>query len=63
MNLELIKENEDGSADYLITNMSVVEQQYLIQKGIIAALMEFIEKEEAEGKLPALLKGKTDGAD
>jgi hypothetical protein len=56
MNLTLIKENEDGSADYNITNMSAEEQAYLIQKGIIKMLEEFIEREQKEGKLPALLK-------
>jgi hypothetical protein len=56
MNIELVRENEDGSADYSITNMSAEEQQYLIQKGLITMLKEFIEKEREEGKLPALLK-------
>jgi hypothetical protein len=56
MNITLVKEHEDGSADYNITNMSAEEQAYLIQKGLIAMLKEFIEKEREEGKLPALLK-------
>jgi hypothetical protein len=62
MNVELIKENDDGSADYLITNMSKEEQEFLIQKGLIASLKEYIEKEEAEGRLPALLKEKQDAS-
>jgi hypothetical protein len=56
MNITLVKEHEDGSADYNITNMSAEEQQYLIQKGLIAMLKEFVEREQKEGKLPALLK-------
>jgi hypothetical protein len=56
MNVTLVKEHEDGSADYNITNMSAEEQQYLIQKGLIAMLKEFVEREQKEGKLPALLK-------
>lgn len=62
MNIELVKENEDGSADYLITNMSKEEQEFLIQKGLIAALQEYIDREAAEGKLPALLKEKQDAS-
>jgi hypothetical protein len=63
MELTLIKENEDGSADYQITGLNEREQAYLIQKGIITMLEEFIAREEAEGKLPALFKEKTDGSD
>lgn len=63
MELKLIKENEDGSADYQIIGLSEREQEYLIQKGIITMLEEFIAREEAEGKLPALFKEKAGGTD
>jgi hypothetical protein len=63
MEVTFIKENEDGSADYQLTNMSDREQAYLIQKGFIKMLEEFIEREEAEGKLPALFKEKVGGTD
>jgi hypothetical protein len=38
MEVKLIKENEDGSADYEIIGLSQVEQEFLIQKGLIATL-------------------------
>jgi hypothetical protein len=63
MEVKLIKENEDGSADFQLIGMSQVEQEFLIQKGLIATLWEVIEREAAEGKLPALLKEKIGGTD
>lgn len=60
MELKIVKEYEDGSADCEILGMTAVEQEYLIGKGIIALLREHIQREAAEGKLPALLKEKVD---
>jgi hypothetical protein len=63
MEVKLIQENEDGSADYEILGLSQVEQEFLIQKGLITALREMLEREAEEGRLPALLKEKLGGTD
>jgi hypothetical protein len=43
MKLEAIKENLDGSADYMITELTEQESMSLIRLGIIKALEEAIE--------------------
>ena len=57
MKLTIIRENEDGSADALIEGITVEEQEFFIKRGILAALKDALDKEEA---LDAELKSHSD---
>lgn len=58
MELEVIKENEDGSVDVQISNMEPRITQLLLQEGLIVLLQREIERLEKLNALPALLKEK-----
>ena len=54
----MIKENEDGSADVQLDNVSPKMMQLIIQTGFIKLLEDAIANAERENKLPALFKPK-----
>ena len=56
MILEVLKENEDGSADVQLKDISPEMVQLIMQTGFIKLLQDAIDKANAENKLPALLK-------
>lgn len=58
MKLTVINENEDGSVDVQLEDMSPEMHQIILQEGIIAILKKEIEKAEKEKRIPALLKEK-----
>jgi hypothetical protein len=49
MDVKVINENEDGSVDVDITNMSREEHDFIFNKGFIALLRESIEREKEVG--------------
>ena len=61
MKLEVLQENEDGSADVQLSNIEPHMLQIILQTGLIKLLEEAIDKAEKENKLPALLKEKPSG--
>ena len=58
--LEVVKENEDGSVDIVLSNIEPRTLQLLLQEGLISLLHKEIERMEKENKIPALLKSKKD---
>lgn len=56
MKVTLIKENEDGSADFQLDNVSPQQMQLIIQTGMIKLLEDAISKAEKEKKIPSLFK-------
>jgi hypothetical protein len=61
MKLEVLQENEDGSADVQLSNIEPQMLQIILQTGLIKLLEDAIDKAEKENKLPALLKEKPSG--
>lgn len=59
MKLTVINENEDGSVDVQLEDMSPEMHQILLQEGLIAILQKEIEKAAKEKRIPALLKEKS----
>jgi len=58
--LEVVKENEDGSVDIVLSNIEPRTLQLLLQEVLISLLHKEIERMEKENKIPALLKSKKD---
>lgn len=58
MRVVTVKENEDGSADVELQDISPEEVQLLMQEGFISLLRKAIEHAKEKNKLPALLKEK-----
>lgn len=58
MKLTVINENEDGSVDVQLEDMSPEMHQIILQEGLIAILQKEIEKAAKEKRIPALLKEK-----
>jgi hypothetical protein len=58
MDVRLISENEDGSADVILENLEPRMIQLLLQEGLISLLGKELDRLEKENKIPALLKGK-----
>jgi hypothetical protein len=58
--LEVVKENEDGSIDVILSNIEPRMLQLLMQEGLISLLHKELERMEKENKIPALLKPKKD---
>jgi hypothetical protein len=56
MILTLIKENEDGSADVQLDNVSNEMMTLLIQTGFIKLLTDALDQAEKEKRMPALFK-------
>jgi len=60
MNLKIIKENEDGSADVQLENIDNQMMTLLIQTGFIKLLTDALDLAEKEKRMPALFKKTTD---
>lgn len=58
MEIEVIKENEDGSVDVVLNNLEPRVTQMLLQEGLIVVLEREIKRLEKMNALPALLKEK-----
>lgn len=58
MDVRVISENEDGSADVILENIEPRMIQLLLQEGLISLLGKELDRLEKENKIPALLKGK-----
>lgn len=56
MILEVLNENEDGSVDVQLKDMSPQMVQLIMQTGFIKLIQDAMDKAEKEDKLPALLK-------
>jgi hypothetical protein len=56
MILEVLNENEDGSVDVQLKDMSPKMVQLIMQTGFIKLIQDAMDKAEKEDKLPALLK-------
>ena len=61
MKLNILKENDDGSADITLEDIDPKMMQLLLQEGFIKILNDAITKANKENKLPTLLKKGTDG--
>jgi len=60
MIVKTIEEHEDGSATVVLENIEPEMMRLLIEKGFITLLKEYLDKEEKERKIPALLKEKVE---
>lgn len=58
MTLTVTKENEDGSVDIQLENLSPRFTQMLLQEGLIVVMKRYLDNLEEEKRIPALLKGK-----
>ena len=58
MDVRVISENEDGSADVILENLEPRMIQMLLQEGLVSLLGKELDRLEKENKIPALLKGK-----
>ena len=56
MILEVLNENEDGSVDVQLKDMSPKMVQLIMQTGFIKLLQDALDKADKEDKLPALFK-------
>jgi anti-anti-sigma regulatory factor len=56
MIVTLVKEHDDGSADVCLTDVSPELMQLIVQTGFLKLMHDALDKEEADNKLPALLK-------
>lgn len=58
MELKIIKEYEDGSADVQLENIDPKMMQLLLQTGFIKLMEDALDDANKKGALPALLKPK-----
>lgn len=58
MIVTVVEEHEDGSASVTLDDISSEELRMLVQAGLVALLKEYIEKEDKNAKVAALLKEK-----
>jgi len=56
MILKVLKENEDGSVDVQLDQISPEMHQLILQTGFIKLLQDAMDKAKSEDKLPALFK-------
>lgn len=56
MILKVLNENEDGSVDVQLDNISPEMHQLILQTGFIKLLQDAIDKAKSEDKIPALFK-------
>jgi len=56
MILKVLKENEDGSVDVQLDQISPEMHQLILQTGFIKLIQDAMDKAEKEDKLPALFK-------
>ena len=63
MEVTLIKENEDGTADVRLDNIEPKMLQLLIQTGFIKLMEDALDDADKNGGLPALFKPKVSTTD
>ena len=56
MIIKVIKENEDGSADVQLDDISPEMMQLIVQTGFIKLLGDAMDKAKEDNKLPALFR-------
>jgi hypothetical protein len=56
MILKVLNENEDGSVDVQLVDISPEMHQLILQTGFIKLIQDAMDKAEKEDKLPALFK-------
>jgi hypothetical protein len=56
MIIKVIKENEDGSADVQLDDISPEMMQLIVQTGFIKLLEDAMDKAKEDNKLPALFR-------
>jgi len=56
MIIKVIKENEDGSADVQLDDISPEMMQLILQTGFIKLLEDALDKAKEDNKLPALFR-------
>lgn len=56
MIIKVIKENEDGSADVQLDDISPEMMQLIVQTGFIKLLSDALEQAKEDNKIPALFK-------
>lgn len=56
MIIKVIKENEDGSADVQLDDISPEMMQLIVQTGFIKLLGDALEEAKKDNKIPALFK-------
>lgn len=59
MKVTLLKENDDGSADFQLEDVNPRQMQLIIQTGMIKLLEDAISNAEKEKRIPALFKKDT----
>lgn len=61
MKIEVLQENEDGSADIQLKDIEPHMLQIIFQTGLVKLLEDAIDKARKENRIPALLKEKPSG--
>lgn len=56
MILKVLKENEDGSVDVQLDQISPEMHQLILQTGFLKLIQDAMDKAKSEDKLPALFK-------
>jgi hypothetical protein len=56
MILKVLNENEDGSVDVQLDNISPEMHQLILQTGFIKLIQDAMDKAKSEDKLPTLFK-------
>jgi hypothetical protein len=56
MNIKVLNENEDGSVDVQLVDISPEMHQLILQTGFIKLLSDALEKAKEDDKIPALFK-------
>lgn len=57
MKVTTIIEHEDGGADIMLEDVTPAEVELLVQTGFNQLLKEYVERVEAQRKIPAILRG------
>jgi hypothetical protein len=61
MKLEVLQENEDGSADVQLKDIEPEMLQLILQTGFVRLLEDALSHAKTNNKIPALLKEKPSG--
>jgi hypothetical protein len=61
MKLEVLQENEDGSADVQLKDIEPEMLQLILQTGFVKLLEDALNQAKTNNKIPALLKEKPSG--
>lgn len=59
MKVTMLKENDDGSADIQLDDISPAMMQLIIQTGFIKLLEDMLQREKEAKRMPALFKKTT----